>query len=124
MGRDRGFTLIELMVTLAIVGLLLSIVAPRYYPSVKRAEETVLRQNLALLRDAIDKHHGDTGKYPSSLDELVQKRYIRAVPLDPITHSVQSWVIVPPQDVKLGAVYDVKSGAQGAARDGSEYGQW
>lgn len=120
----HGFTLIELMVTLAIVGLLISIVAPRYYPQVRKAEETVLRQNLALLRDAIDKHHGDTGKYPTSLDELAQKRYIRTVPIDPITQTAQSWVVVPPQDPKLGAVYDVKSGAKGVSRDGSEYEQW
>lgn len=119
-----GFTLIELMVTLAIIGLLISLVAPRYFPSVKRAEETVLKQNLALLRDAIDKHHADTGKYPASLEELVQKRYIRTLPLDPVTQSAQSWVVVPPQDSKLGAVYDVHSGAKGPARDGTEYEQW
>jgi general secretion pathway protein G len=119
-----GFTLIELMVTLAIIALLVAIVTPRYFPSVKRAEETVLRQNLALLRDAIDKHHADTGKYPASLDELVQKRYIRTMPLDPVTQSTQTWTVVAPQDPKLGAVYDVHSGAKGAARDGSEYERW
>jgi general secretion pathway protein G len=119
-----GFTLIELMVTLAIIALLVAIVTPRYFPSVKRAEETVLRQNLALLRDAIDKHHADTGKYPASLDELVQKRYIRTMPLDPVTQSTATWTVVAPQDPKLGAVYDVHSGAKGPARDGSDYEQW
>lgn len=121
---EDGFTLIELLVTLAIIGLLMSIVAPRYFPSVKRAEETVLKQNLALLRDAIDKHHADTGKYPGSLEELAQKRYIRAVPLDPVAQSASSWIVVPPQDLKTGAVYDVRSGAKGAARDGTDYEQW
>jgi general secretion pathway protein G len=119
-----GFTLIELMVTLAIIALLVAIVTPRYFPSIKRAEETVLRQNLALLRDAIDKHHADTGKYPASLDDLVQKRYIRTMPLDPVTQSTATWTVVAPQDPKLGAVYDVHSGAKGTARDGSTYEQW
>lgn len=122
---DRsGFTLIELLVTLAIIGLLMSIVAPRYFPSVKRAEETVLKQNLALLRDAIDKHHADTGKYPDSLDELVQKRYVRGMPLDPVTQSATTWILVPPQDPKTGAVYDVRSGAKGTGRDGKAYEEW
>jgi general secretion pathway protein G len=119
-----GFTLIELMVTLAIIALLVAIVTPRYFPSIKRAEETVLRQNLALLRDAIDKHHADTGKYPASLDDLVQKRYIRTMPLDPVTQSTTTWTVVAPKDPKLGAVSDVHSGAKGPARDGSEYEQW
>lgn len=121
---SKGFTLIELLVTLAIIALLLSLVAPRYFPSVKRAEETVLKQNLALLRDAIDKHHADTGKYPNSLEELVDKRYIRQMPLDPVTQSAATWVIIPPQDPKAGAVYNVRSGAKGTARDGTEYEHW
>lgn len=119
-----GFTLIELLVTLAIIGLLMSIVAPRYFPSVKRAEETVLKQNLALLRDAIDKHRADTGKYPDSLEELVQKRYMRSMPLDPVTQSATTWIVVPPEDPKTGAVYDVHSGAKGTGRDGKAYEEW
>lgn len=120
----NGFTLIELLVTLAIIGLLMSIVAPRYFTSVGKAEETVLRQNLALLRDAIDKHHADTGKYPDSLEELVKKRYVRSVPLDPVAQSAATWIVVPPEDPKTGAVFDVKSGAQGNGRDGKPYEQW
>ena len=120
----NGFTLIELLVTLAIIGLLMSIVAPRYFTSVGKAEETVLRQNLALLRDAIDKHHADTGKYPDSLDDLVKKRYVRSVPLDPVAQSVTAWIVVSPEDPKTGAVYDVKSGAHGSGRDGKPYVQW
>lgn len=120
----NGFTLIELLVTLAIIGLLMSIVAPRYFTSVGKAEETVLRQNLALLRDAIDKHHADTGRYPDSLEDLVKKRYVRSVPLDPVAQSAGVWVVVPPEDPKTGAVYDVKSGAPGNGRDGKPYEQW
>ena len=120
----NGFTLIELLVTLAIIGLLMSIVAPRYFTSVGKAEETVLRQNLALLRDAIDKHHADTGKYPESLEDLVKKRYVRSVPLDPVAQSATAWIVVPPEDPKTGVVYDLKSSAQGSGRDGKPFDQW
>lgn len=122
--RKRGFTLIELLVVLSIVGLLVSIAAPRYFGSVDRAREAALRQDLAVMRDAIDKHFADTGRYPAALDELVAKRYLRRVPVDPITDSSESWVFVPPADRELGAVYDVSSGASGNARDGTPYASW
>ena len=120
----RGFTLIELLVALAIVALLLSIVVPRYFGSLARAEEGVLRENLHVMRDAVDKHFADTGRYPASLEDLVTKKYLRGVPSDPITQSAATWVIVAPADPKQGAVYDVKSGAAGIGRDGKPYAQW
>jgi len=120
----RGFTLIELLVALTIIALLLSLVVPRYFGSLARADEAVLKENLYLLRDAIDKHFADTGKYPASLDELASKKYIRSVPADPITQSQTTWVVLPPSDPTLGAVYDIKSGAKGAGRDGKPYEQW
>jgi len=123
MGR-RGFTLIELLVTLAIIALLLSLAGPRYFSNVTKAEETTLKHNLATLRDAIDKHYADNGRYPGSLADLVQKHYVRALPLDPITQSNATWVPIPPADPQKGAIFDVKSGAQGAARDGTPYNQW
>ncbi len=83
---------------LAIIALLLSIVTPRYFNTVGRAEEAVLKEDLTLLRDAIDKHYADTGKYPGTLDDLVAKRYLRKVPSDPITQSAGTWVVVPPAD--------------------------
>ena len=119
-----GFTLIELLVALAIIALLLSIVTPRYFNTVGRAEEAVLKQNLVLLRDAIDKHFADTGKYPEALDDLVAKRYLRSVPVDPITQCAETWVIVPPADAQKGAVYDIRSGASGQGRDGRPYEKW
>src|SRR5262245_27767562 len=79
-GRSAGFTLIELMVVLAIIALLVSIVAPSYTGRIAKAEETVLREDLAVMRDALDKHYADAGVYPSSLEELVAKRYLRSVP--------------------------------------------
>jgi general secretion pathway protein G len=122
--RDAGFTLIELLVALAVIALLLSIVAPRYFGSVSRTEETVLRENLHVMRDALDKFYSDSGRYPGALDELVAKRYLRGIPEDPITRSSATWVVLPPDDAQKGGVYDVKSGAQGTGRDGKPYDQW
>lgn len=120
----RGFTLIELLVALAIIALLLSLVVPRYFGGLTRAEEAVLKENLTVMRDAVDKHYADTGRYPATLDELVAKKYLRKVPEDPITQSNATWIVVAPSDPQLGAVYDVKSGAKGAGRDGKPYGEW
>ena len=122
--RHAGFTLIELLVALAIMSLLMSLVLPRYFGSLARAEEIVLKENLALLRDALDKHFGDTGKYPASIEELVSNKYLRAVPVDPITQSATTWVAVPPADASLGGVSDVRSGATGGGRDGKPYEHW
>jgi general secretion pathway protein G len=116
MRKLKGFTLVELMVVLAVIALLLSVVVPDYVGRMRRAEEAVLQQNLALMRDALDKHYADAGKYPTTLDELVAKRYLRAIPKDPFTQSAGTWVAVPPQDVKKGNVWDVKSGAKGYER--------
>lgn len=122
--RLRGFTLVELLVVLAIIATLLSVAAPRYTGSVDKAKEAVLKENLATLREAIDKFAGDTGKYPATLDDLVTKRYLRRIPLDPITDSSTTWVVVPPTDPQKGAIFDVKSGASGKSRDGTVFGDW
>lgn len=122
--RRHGFTLIELLVVMAVIGLLLSLAAPRYFRSVELAREAALRQDLAVMRDAIDKHFADTGRYPASLDELVTRRYLRRVPVDPLTESADTWVLAPPADTTLGTVFEVSSGAPGAARDGSLYASW
>lgn len=123
--RRRGFTLIELIVVMAIIALLISIAAPRYFAHIDKSKEAVLRQNLQVMRDAIDKYHGDKGQYPASLEDLASARYIRSVPLDPITEKNDTWLVVPPTDREAkGDVYDVKSGAPGQSRDGSEYASW
>ena len=122
--RRTGFTLVELMVTLAIVALLVSIIAPHYTGRILRSEETVLRENLLLLRDALDKHYSDAGRYPDALPELVTKRYLRALPRDPFTRSTDTWIVVPPQDREKGGVYDVHSAAPGVGTDGKPYAQW
>ena len=109
---------------LAIVALLLSIVVPRYLGGLTRAEEAVLKENLMLLHDAIDKHYADTGRYPTGLEELVARKYVRAIPPDPVTQSTTTWVQVPPADAKLGGVFDVKSGAPGNGTNGKPYAEW
>lgn len=122
----RGFTLIELIVVMAIVALLASLVAPRYFASVDRAKANSLHTSLAVMRDALDKYAADRGRYPDSLEQLVQDRYLRRVPEDPLTGSTQSWVtLAPPADADLpGRVGDVRSGAAGRAPDGSLYADW
>lgn len=118
-----GFTLIELLVVLAIMGTLLSIAAPRYAGSVDKANLAVLEQNLDALRVSIDKMHGDSGKYPQTLDELVSKRYLRRVPVDPITGSRDSWILVPSTDPDDPGIVDVKSAAPGSARNGKLFSE-
>lgn len=122
--RRGGFTLIELLVALAIVALLLSIVVPRYFGGLTRAEEAVLKENLALMRDALDKHYADTGRYPAALEELVARKYLRSIPPDPVAQSASAWIQVPPADARLGGVFDVRSGAPGNGMDGRPYAQW
>ena len=122
--RRSGFTLIELIVVMAIIATLLTIALPRYFGSVERSKEVTLRQSLNVMRDAIDKFNADNGRYPERLEDLVEKRYIRAIPVDPITESVETWVIVPvPGAMAQGAVYDVRSGAQGNTNDGKPFAE-
>jgi general secretion pathway protein G len=120
----RGFTLIELLVVMAILATLLTLAAPRYFESVDRAKEAALRTDLRVLREAIDKHRADTGRLPESLEQLAQARYLRAVPVDPLTDRADTWVVVPAPDGMTAGVYDVRSGAPGTARDGTAYGSW
>jgi general secretion pathway protein G len=116
MKKARGFTLVELMVVLTVIALLLSVVVPDYVGRMKRAEEAVLKEHLLVMRDALDKHYADAGKYPRSLDELVTKRYLRSIPPDPFTQSPGTWVTVPPPDPNKGGIYDVRSAAKGDER--------
>jgi general secretion pathway protein G len=121
----RGFTLIELLVVMAIIATLLTIAVPRYSGSVDRARDAALRETLAATRDAIDKYHGDTGRYPETLDELVAKHYLRRMPYDPVTKSETTWVAVPVgRDRGDDGIYDLHSGAPGNATDGTPYASW
>ena len=118
----RGFTLIEMLVAMAILALLLSLVVPRYFDSLDRSKDAVLMENLKTTRDVLDKFYGDHGRYPDSLAELVERRYLRSLPLDPITQSNRTWLIVPPDAPIRGQVYNLRSGAKGHTKDGRPYG--
>lgn len=118
----RGFTLIELLVVMAIIAVLLTLAAPRYFEHLERSREATLRQTLAITRDAIDKFRGDRGAWPQSLQELVERQYLRKLPFDPVTDSAETWIIVPPRDTATeNGVADLKSGAEGQSRDGTAY---
>lgn len=121
--RARGFTLVELLVVLAIIGVLLGIALPRYFGSEDRAKEAVLKENLYRMREAIQHYYADKGKYPEQLEALAAEKYLRAVPPDPITERADTWVVVTPPDPGKGGVYDVKSGAPGAGADGRPYSE-
>ena len=122
--RLTGFTLIELLLVLAVIATLLTIAVPRYWASLDRSKEAVLKENLYQMRDAIGKYYGDKGKYPESLEALASDKYLYKVPLDPITESATTWIIVPPPDPQNTGVYDVKSGAPGKALNGTEFATW
>jgi general secretion pathway protein G len=124
MVKRRGFTLIELLVVLAIIATLLTLALPRYFGSVDKSKEAVLKENLFQMRDAISRYHADKGRYPETLDQLATDKYLRKVPVDPVTDSTTTWIVVRSEDPQKTGVYDVKSGAGGKASDGSEYGQW
>lgn len=125
MQRHAGFTLMELMVVMAIIASLMTLALPRYFHSVERSREAVLKHDLAAMRDAIDKFLADRGRYPTTLEELAEKRYLRKLPADPVTDSSTTWVVVPPpsNDGREG-VYDVRSGAPGMSLDGEAYDSW
>jgi len=116
----QGFTLIEMLVVLSVIGLLLSIAAPAYLAHVDHARDLVLKQDLKTVRDSIDKFHADRGRDPVDLAELVKTRYLREVPVDPVTDSTSSWVPVQID----GGVHDLHSGAPGNGADGTPYASW
>jgi general secretion pathway protein G len=122
--RAGGFTLIELLVVLAIVALLLTLAVPRYFGKVDSAKETILAENLRTTRQVIDQYYEDNGRYPESLEQLVEKKYLPALPYDPITESDSSWIIVPPEGAVDAAVYSIQSGAEGEGRNGKPYREW
>ena len=119
-----GFTLIELLVVMSIIAVLLTIALPRYFHSTDKAREAVLKQDLTQMRIAIDQYYADRGKYPDRLEDLVEHKYLRNIPPDPITESISTWIAISPSDPSLGQIYDIKSGAPGTGMDGKPYSDW
>ena len=118
----KGFTLIELMIVVSIVGILATIAVPSYQSSLIKARETVLRQDLFTLRELLDHHRADKGKYPPSLEDLVTVGYLRTLPKDPFTNSSSSWQqIIEPTE---GGIFDVYSGSDFVGTNGTPYNQW
>jgi general secretion pathway protein G len=121
---QAGFTFIELLVVMVIIATLLSIVAPRYFNSIDKAKEAVLHQDLGILRDAIDQFYSDTGSYPLNLEELVERNYLRSIPIDPLTESADTWVEIQPSNEEEEGIYDIRTGYTGKAKDGTYYEEW
>jgi len=127
--REGGFTLIEVMVVMALIVVLASVGLTLYTNSVIRAKESVLKEDLYRMRDAIDQYYADQGKYPSTLQDLVSDKYLRAIPVDPFTHSADTWREIPSEldpnnPTAQPGVYDVRSGSDQTALDGTKYADW
>jgi general secretion pathway protein G len=120
----HGFTLIELLIVMAIIGTLLSIAVPRYFHSLQHARETVLKQDLSILREAIDKYYADLNKYPEKLPDLVDKHYVRSVPVDPFTRLADTWTVVASDDPDHPGIRDIQSGAPDVASNGTPVASW
>ena len=121
-GGPNGFTLIELMIVVSIIGILATLAVPTYQASVMKAREAALRQDLSTLRDVLDQHKADQGKYPPSLSVLVGTGYLRAIPKDPVTGSTATWQEV--SDPIEGGVVDIFSGSEFVGTNGTPYNRW
>ena len=122
--RRRGFTLIELLVVLAILAMMMLLAVPRYYSQLDASRETVLRENLRTVREMLDRFHGDKARYPESLKELVELRYLAGLPLDPMTESSATWIIETPPPGYKGEVFNIRSGSTAVGKNGRAYAEW
>jgi general secretion pathway protein G len=121
---ERAFTLIELLIVMAIIGTLLTIAVPRYFRALEHAREAVLKEDLSTLREAIDKYYADLNEYPDTLTALVDKHYVRSVPVDPFTKVSDSWTLIPSEDPDHTGIRDLHSGAAEQATDGTPLASW
>ena len=119
----RGFTLIEMSVVVAIIGILYFTVAPMYGSTIQKTRETALKEDLHVMRKVLDQYYRDRGAWPDGLDALVRDGYLRSIPADPITGKTDTWKPIPSED-GLADVFDIRSGAAGASTDGSAYAEW
>jgi general secretion pathway protein G len=121
--RRRGFTLIELLVVMVIIASLLAIAVPRYFRSLNHSKEVILMQDLAVMRDALDQYYEDRGRYPDTLVQLADDRYIRKIPVDPITKSSETWVATSRDEDEVAGIFDVHSGANGVSSSGTPFSE-
>lgn len=119
---QAGFSLLELMIVVTIAGILAMLIEPSYQASVVRAREAALKQNLLTVRDVLDQYRADKGRYPNALTELVSAGYLKRIPVDPITNSIDTWQEIP--DEEAGGIFDVHSGSRLMAKDGTPYNEW
>lgn len=120
----RGFTLIEMMIVVAIISILATMAVPGFQRQLVRAKETSLRRSLFVMRDTIDQHFADHGRYPDALQDLADKKYVRQLPMDPFTGRHDTWIAIPPEDFAAGNVYDVHSGSNKVGLEGVPYNEW
>lgn len=124
MNNNKGFTLIEMMAVIAIIGILASIAVPSFQRSIIRSREASLRNSLFILRDVVDQYYADHGTYPESLEILVEKKYIRGIPMDPFTRSSDTWILIPPEGEDVSGIYDIHSGSDKISLYGGPYNEW
>ena len=124
MHNNKGFTLIEMLTVIAIMGILASIATPSFMRSILRSREASLENTLFVFRDVIDQYYADHGNYPDTLQTLKEKKYVREIPKDPITGSNQTWIIIPPEGEGLTGVYDIHSGSKKISLYGTPYNEW
>lgn len=126
--QEKGFTLIELLVVIAIIGILVTVATVQYKNAIQKAKEAVLKEDLYILRDSIDQYYADKGKYPADLETLVNEKYIRMIPIDPITESADTWEVEYAEymddPMSEPGIIDIKSGADGISLGGMPYSEW
>ena len=125
--KETGYTLLELMIVVAIAGILVTLAVPSFQRSAVKAREATLRQNLATIRTVLDQHYADQGIYPQSLEALVEAGYLRQIPNDPFTKTADSWQLIfeeTTEEETESGIFDIKSGSELTAIDGTAYNEW